>query len=693
MLLKTRCEQIGLLILLGGVSAFLLIPLASNLYVPNILDIFNHLVGIIQAKKGLLEGQFLLRTEPHGHYSTFRYPFFQFYSPTSYMIAGAIYRWIVPFNPYIAFKLSIWCAFVVGGIYLYRLALWLVASRPAAILAAVVYLAAPYNIIVINHLVSLTESIALGVIPSVIFYTLQRYYHPYNDGNLLKMAFVWYLLATIHLITFICTSVFVFIFLMLITIKKISQWKNMMHVGIAYLLSCMLAIWYLGPIVLFYKTLYINELTLIPLNRYPSLLTELLAPLAMISKIPHQGLWDVISEMHPSIGLPILMAVFLCTYLWISKRLSNKTTDFFVKNLLILFFLIFFIIWSPFNFWKWLPSSFEVMQYTWRLMGQAEWIGALLFAFAIHWIFNDRFNKKIMGGGIILILLASMSWLSNAEHASTSFKFIFDNAYSMFNPDVYLVNFVKNGADKIDEVDLKASFLDENDFLKTKQPVVLQRSMFHSGAIPFLQVVGVVSEPVKHAKLSFFIDKQYVKTINLKPGQFHWRIPLSDLTHASNNSLVSLQFKTEGMEKKSSDVLIKIKEIYLAGFLAPNNTLFLKQIPNMCQQSKAHTICKINVPPGIEQLELPVFYYHDMLNILVNGKPVAYESILQGRYLIAGIKPEVGVENVIDIQFRGLLWANFLSSISWLLWVLSAVFLMLQMIQRRFIRGDKFTSQ
>jgi 6-pyruvoyl-tetrahydropterin synthase-like protein len=894
-------EEALVFILLGGIAAVLLVPIAANTSIPNIMDIVNHLVGIIQAKNAFLEGQFVLRTAPSGHYSTFRYPFFQFYSPTSYMMAGAIYHWIVPSNPFIAFKLVIWGAFVTGGIYIDRLARYFVLSRPAALLGAVVYLTAPYHIIVINHLGNLTESLALGMVPSVIFYTLQRYDHPRNDASLLKMAFVWYLLATIHIITFMCTSIFVFIFLTLITFRKASQWNNLLHTGLAYFLSCILAMWYLGPIAFYSKILFISDF--VATSRYPSLLMDLLSPIAVISRIYHsQGGFDLLSQIHPSIGLPILMAVFLCTYLLISNQSNNKKNDYFIKSLLILFFIIFFIIWSPINFWKWLPPSFGIIQYTWRLVGQTVWIGSLLFAWAVDWVISSRLkvngqaqsflkvseqpqpflkvseqpqlflkaseqpqpflkvseqpplflkvseqpqlflkaseqpplflkaseqpqpflkiseqprpflkiseqprplqknNKKRIAVGIILIAMTSMSWFSMPEHSFMPFHFIFDHSYNMFNPDVYLVNFIKNGADKVDDVLLDDSFIDKNRFLKMGQPILLPRSMFNSEGTPFLQLTGSISVPIKPKQLSFIIDNKVVDNIDLKSkdlktvkiksvnqqsatrnpaepesadlksvhqqsailkpvepksadlksvhqqsailkqvepksadlesvhqqsailkpvepksadlesvhpktailnpvqpksadlksldqesGQLQWKIPLSFLNQASKNQWVSFQFKMQGKEKTQSIAPIKINEMVLSGFLTPKKTLFLSQVPDTCQQKMGHTYCKIDVPKKIEWLELPVFYYPEMLNIVVNGRPVAYESILHGKYLIVGIRPQAGVMNDIDIQFRGLLWANFISDIGWSLWAFFAVFLMLQMIQRRFI--------
>jgi uncharacterized membrane protein len=137
------------------------LPLFSN-NLPITKDYINHLAAITQAKIALTEGQFPLRVAPL-EWAGWRYPFFQFYSPTSYTIAGMLYYWLPISNPFVIYKLTIWLALILGEIYMYRLATWLIQSRAAGILASVVYLCAHYNIFVINFFGAFNEAIALGI--------------------------------------------------------------------------------------------------------------------------------------------------------------------------------------------------------------------------------------------------------------------------------------------------------------------------------------------------------------------------------------------------------------------------------------------------------------------------------------------------------------------------------------------------
>jgi hypothetical protein len=78
----------------------LLAPMASNGVLPAALDHANHTASIVQAKMALDEGQFPLKVAPFEH-DHMRYPLFQFYSNTPYLIGGLIYKYVTPRNPWL----------------------------------------------------------------------------------------------------------------------------------------------------------------------------------------------------------------------------------------------------------------------------------------------------------------------------------------------------------------------------------------------------------------------------------------------------------------------------------------------------------------------------------------------------------------------------------------------------------------
>ena len=227
------------------VAIALIAPIASNHFIPELADYMNHLAAIIEAKLALAEGQFPIRVAPDW---AGRYPYFQFYSPSSYTIAALIYQYLTPNNPLFAFKLTTLFALTIGGIYMYRVIYWFVQSKHAAILASLVYLMSPYYIIVINNFGDLSELIGLAILPAVLYYSLQRFQFPNQYQFLLKAGLCWYLLLTTHIVTFIYGSFFIALLFLLVTIKNRHHWRNFIQLGIAWGLGCLLAMWYLAPI-------------------------------------------------------------------------------------------------------------------------------------------------------------------------------------------------------------------------------------------------------------------------------------------------------------------------------------------------------------------------------------------------------------------------------------------------------------
>jgi hypothetical protein len=310
------------LFLIVLIASLTLAPIASNVLLPNSGDIINHLSAIVQAKMALAEGQFPIRVMPFLN-ARLRYPFYQFYSPTANMFAGMIF-WITPSNPYIAFKCSVWFASLLGGIYMYRLSNILVNAKYAALAASAVYMTSPYYLIVLDHLYDFTESVALGFLPVVLFYTVQFFYSPKNLKLFLMSALVWYLLATIHLITFLYASITVALLLTLFTLTRRSYWRNLQSVGASFVLAFFLCAWYLIPVMLLKKYLRVELYygTQALLNGYGTNLSSLLLPFANISdSLPSsKHITNVLLRIQPNLGLALLMGICASVYIFFKNE-------------------------------------------------------------------------------------------------------------------------------------------------------------------------------------------------------------------------------------------------------------------------------------------------------------------------------------------------------------------------------------
>lgn len=695
-------RSLGLLLLFGSVSASMFFTLAPNNSFPELYDIANHLVGIIEAKAAFLEGQFPLRVTPLVN-NGWRYPLYQFYSPSSYMFTGLIYTWLTPDNPLIAYKIAIWFALVAGGIYMYRLALWFTGSMPAAILTGVVYITCPYLIVTINLLGAFNETLALGVLPAVIYYLMQSHDHP-SYQNILLSSLSWYLLATVHLITFLCTSLFAAVFLLAVTVMNLKTWKNLIAAGSAYVFAALLAMWYLAPIVWLGKYLEIKRtFDYLIMYETPHLL-DLLSPTIKLSSYLPDAINYITVTTHPIIGVPFLLAAGICIYACLNRSSKlNIRADKWLGPLLAVFFMVFLVIWSPVNFWLWLPKSFLILQYTWRMLSQIAWIGALLFAWSLYWLFKGKLDSRhTVLGILILVLIAGASAPSNTFNYVT-FGGLDKKPTLVFNPYTYLIDarLHRNFANIYDSelIDpaailrsrVKMPSLDslQPDPLQTllilNNTVNIKPSLLKLTSNPVIVLRGDIDRsdmdidtPIKNLALTASINGREYASRDLQYGKFDWSIPIGSFRNSKKQ--VSLVFNVKDKQDSSRKVSLLTLPItpVLTGFLKPGLAMEVGQTQQHCQQMNEETTCTLMVPPATRLVELPIYYYPKMLNVFLNGKPVKYYSVFYKSYLITGIAPEPGKLNVIKFSFRGLMWANYLSAAAWQLWLIMLVYFTLK---------------
>lgn len=642
----------------------ILSPLASNKYIPDLADFLNHLAAVIQAKMALSEGQFPLRVAPLEHLG-WRYAYYQFYSPTTYTVAGLIYQWITPSNPLTACKITLWCALLTGGIYMYRLAYWLVESRLAAIIGSVLYLTSPYVIISVDRLGNLSETLGLGILPAVVYYTIQRYYFPTRAALLLQVSLGWYLLMTTHLVTFVYTSFFVALLLLLVTYKNINLWKNLVSVGIAYALACLLGMWFLMPVGLYAKYLMMGSTFAYSdffANFSPSLLPHLFSPTATIT----EGISNsIMYTTHAAVGWPILIAGGLCLYAIINQLSSgNQHADDWLPILFILFIIAFIMVWSPIDFWGWVPRILRIGQYSWRILSQVTWLGTLLFVWAICWLAKNQLDLRQAILWILVIVAIANPWFPSMRYLNVKLPQFIKHPFFNYNEDAYLIDF-KGYTKFVNTIDtLVPETLAHDSTLQHNKRYVIARDLLHLAIAPIISLDGHIPAKLNHQQLNVVANGSIITRRELKTGSFHWEIPLTAArTHLKKKSDLSLQFKN------TSKISIPLDKVTLSGFMQPAETFSVSKVKQHCKLQKADTLCKLFVPAPIRLLELPILYYPKLLKITVNGEPVPYRSTLYETHLITAITPQSGKMNNIKIQFTGLEWANKISWLGWSLWL------------------------
>lgn len=670
-------QKIGILFLFAVIASIILLPLASNHAIPMNMDLVDHIYGIMQAKLAFLEGQFPIRISPLDR-EGWRYPYFQFYSPTGYTFAGLIYYFLTPFNPYLAYKITIWCALIFGAIYMYRIAFWFVKVRSAAILASVVYLFAPYTAIITYYISAFNELIAIGILPAVIYYSLQTFYSEKINKNFFLASLGWYLLITIHLITFACTTLIFFLFLFLITVQSAKLWKNYFSVCCSYAFGIALSAWFLFPILWLSKYLSImnglNKLDFI--QKSTSSFFDLFSPIARVKVTSAETafhFFNSIEVIHPSIGMPMLIGASVCLYAVLKKiKLGGLFSDSWLAPLLSVFVVVFLLLWFPVNIWQWLPKSFMVIEYRWRFLGQMIWISALLFAWMIAWVFNDKMNKFQFSLIVALIACTAIPWLTIPSDKWDDYK---AEVNALIEASVYYIDpgLYAKSINLIDSVLVDSASYNKNFFLETLKPMVIPDSTINNTVAPYIEISGKVPDKIGSPIFSANVDGQVTK-FKLNPGPLKLDIPID---HPKNTARpVEVAFNVEDLTSNSP--AIPLTYIYLGGFLNPEKMIPVKNVLPFCTQVHQAKVCELYVPAAIKLIELPIYFYPKLLNITINGKHVPYVSVLNRNYLIAGVMPIPGVMNTIKVEFVGLRPANFVSQLAWGLWIIFLIYLFLK---------------
>ncbi len=179
----------------------LLAPMASDSVLPAALDHANHTASIVQAKMALDEGQFPLKVAPFQQ-DGLRYPLFQFYSNTPYLIGALIYKYLTPWNPWLALKLVYLLGLWVAGIFVFKVGSILRFDKSTAVLMGVAYITAPYILINIHARGAYTEAFAQFIIP-ILSYTSLRLVQQPTRFRFAGASVAWLLLGTSHVITFV----------------------------------------------------------------------------------------------------------------------------------------------------------------------------------------------------------------------------------------------------------------------------------------------------------------------------------------------------------------------------------------------------------------------------------------------------------------------------------------------------------
>ncbi len=678
-------NPLGVLCLYLLLAMSLMGPIASDDIVASAPDHANHTAIIVQARQAMEEGQFPLRVAPW-QYDGRRYPAFQFYSTLPYMVGVLIYKFITN-NPYAAYKMAMVFFAVLGGVYTYRCARYLTGQRGAALLAGAAYVLSPY--LIANLLIrgAFTELAAQGVLPAAIYYGLRCCAG--RRWQQVMMAGLWLsLLAATHIITFLFGSFFLGVIFLMLAVRRVKRFRRLLRVGAAYVIVCVLMMYFLAPMLTLKKDVYIQSRigTSTPATfNWLTPMSAMIGPFSASAE-PQPGRTTT-PDLNPAVGWPVFIVMIAMVILLISQRSKVRACrgSFLIVPLLCVFVLALFAAWSPFDFWAYLPQPFLVAQFSYRLLTHVMWAGALLLAFTMYAMFKGKVDARHVMVGMVILGTASGSCIHTLKRANVSVEDLKQRPDIGSGADDYLLDWTKFSPFAFDHIkQLPVSLPIQDNWLPADQVVSI---LCPSQPSALLRMQGLLPQEYFKSPVTLFtmVNGVQVSADKLSPGPFTLSVtvPIPPESRAAGKPF-RLSFFSDGplnVKDGAGNVVCRyVGRVFSMAFDGVN-MVPASQIERNRHQRGPTTVCPVNLSYA-STVQLPVLYYPNVLEVEVDGKEARCFPTLDGVFLLIGVDLPAGFHE-ITVRFSGLAWANYLSLAGWVI----LLALILGSVPSRWIRG------
>jgi hypothetical protein len=652
-------------------SVALLSPIASNTVLPEALDHANHTAFLIQAKLALEEGQFPLKVAPFQHMGL-RYPVFQFYSQTPYLVGGLVYKYLTPDNPWLALKIVYFAGLAIAAFFTFGTGQLLGFNKPVSVLMGTVYITAPYLLANIHSRGAYTEAFAQFLLPLISFTSI-RMTKVNSAAGYFWAALAWLLLGTSHLITFIYSSLFFVLLVVLLLIFRRIEVKTGASLSVSIALGWMVSAFQWYPAATQHALQIYGHLGNMFANNWLTPISELLS----FGATPPEPLGGINTHfLYPSIGVPILISIGGLFYF--RRRLGPEGPT--VGCLVILFAIAVFCSWSPFNFWKYLPTTFMIAQFPYRLLTYVFAIGTVLFGYFASVYWRSQKNSAFIAwlAAIVLFVQPHLPTLERNSRTLASLISTPDLGYGAADYLYELSALDKTMSNRGKyETGLPLDWGDGWLRLGVETPV---SSEYLKSARPTLVLTGSATQlPDGCQRIDLTLDGSVIATKYLTPGDFEWRVPVS-VANASNGSSHRIAFRTACgfvphlIDPKSTDerqLWIRVAALAFENADRPS-TMPLRAVRSHCGLVRSSVVCSLTVDSELE-VQLPVLFYPGLLRITINGQNAAYSPSTSGPFVLVSTAIHPGANKIVA-SFIGSSVGNAISAGGILIVVVLTIF-------------------
>ena len=369
-LLRNLDSNLWLVVVL---SIFAWAPLLTPAYFFEAHDAKHSIFFLVEFDQTFRDGFLWPRWAPDFSFG-YGYPLFNLYAPLAFYAADIIHLTGLSFTA--AIKTMYILATVGAGLSMYGFVRRLF-GRQAALLAAVVYMYAPFHLVEIFVRSAYAEFVALALIP-LLFWTFTELIAAPNLRRLGLAGFFYGLLALTHHTTFFTFSPFLMIYILyLILAKSKLKVKTIFRYGIsaglAGGLGLALAAIYLLPLV--------TEMQYVKIEQWTSGSYNYLQHFVYFSQFfsPAWGYGyagpGLLDDFSYQIGIVGLAVVIFASIFIASHRLPHYGTAIFFLISTVLITLFMTPLAEP--IWQIVPVA-SLVQFPWRLLGMTMFTMAIV---------------------------------------------------------------------------------------------------------------------------------------------------------------------------------------------------------------------------------------------------------------------------------------------------------------------------